>query len=166
MHDVVYMDEQACLAAVTKWLQEHPNGEVAVWFQEDLEKIRQALGSTGEGRCVLAGRLSFANTPGREKLFVGHYPLRSVETALYNEQDIKEALVYLHLDMPILAWFGSGRIKELMINMGMEKNESIEHPMIARAISNALEKISEKMPSDMPARSEAEWMRLYAPSKT
>lgn len=163
VHDVVFMNEQACMAAVTKWLQEHQNGEVAVWFREDLEKLRHLLGDIGEGRTVLAGRLSFSHTAGRDKLFIGHYPLRSVESALYNEQDIKEALVYSHLDMPILAWFGAGRIKELMIKIGIKQEEAIEHPMITKAISNALNKISKKMASDMPASSEAEWMQLYAP---
>ena len=49
--------------------------------------------------------------------------------------------------------------------MGMQPGESLEHPMITKAISNALDKISEKIVADMPARSEAEWMQLYAPAK-
>ena len=164
VRDIVYLDEQACTAAAAKWLLEHPAGRIAVWFQQDLDRLRRPPAGIAEDRSLLAGRLSFSHEAGREILFLGHYPLRSVETALYEEQGISEALVYTHLDMPILVNFGSGRIKDMMLKMGMGQGEALEHPMITKAIQNALDKIAEKIVTDMPARSEAEWMQLYAPA--
>ena len=45
----------------------------------------------------------------------------------------------------------------LMEEMGLSKNEAIEHPMISTAIKNAQEKISKEIIVDYPALSQAEW---------
>jgi len=160
VRDVMYMDEQACAAAVQEWLQVHPAGRVGIWFQQDLEHFRSLLPADVAGRLALAQRLSFTHLAAGDILFVGHYPLRSVETGLYEELGLAEPLVYGHLDMPFMRLFGSERIKDIMVKMGMQPREAVEHSMISAAIKNALDKISSKVPTDIPARSEEEWLRF------
>ncbi len=160
VRDVMYLDEQACVAAVHEWLQAHPAGKAALWFQQDLEHFRGLLSPEAGERVVLAQRLPFARLAPGDVLFIGHYPLRSTETSLYDELGLQEPLVYGHLDMPFMRLFGSERIKDMMVKMGMQPNEAIEHNMISTAIKNALDKITAKVPTDMPARSEEEWLRF------
>ncbi len=65
----------------------------------------------------------------------------------------------MHLDMPLLGYFGSDRIKEIMQKMGMSEDESLNHPMITKALSNAQDKIAEQCITDMASRSEGGWMK-------
>jgi hypothetical protein len=159
--DVVFLGENGCGKAIGQWLQENADGIVAVWFQQELDKLRSALGNISAERFVLAERISY-NMP-HPVLFAGHYPLRKVEQELADKLGLKEITVYTHLDMPLLQCFGSEKIKEMMVKMGMAEDEPLSHAMITSAIGNAQDKIAAACITDMHATSEAEWMRMNMP---
>ena len=50
---------------------------------------------------------------------------------------------YLSLEDDLLRLFGSERIQGLMEKLGMEEGESIEHPLLTRAIASAQKKVEE-----------------------
>jgi hypothetical protein len=163
--DTIFLNEQGCRSAIAQWLQQNTTGVVVVWFQHDLEQLRTSLGNLAEDRFILADRLAFSHGSERSILFVGHYPVRATEYELFENQGLKEATVYSHLDMPLLKTFGSERIKELMIKMGMKEDEPLSHAMITSAIGNAQDKIAKSVITDMRAPSEEEWMRMNVPQK-
>ena len=161
--DIVYLDEPAHVAAVCGWLQQHPEGRAAMWFHNDLEKLKEAIPADLVHQCVLADRLAFGHPGENNVLFAAHYPLRNTELDLCRELGLKEMLVYTHLDSPFLKSFGGGHLKELMIKMGMNGQESLTHPMISKAFKNAQEKLAKHVFADTGARSEEEWLKLNIP---
>ena len=156
--DVVFLNEQGCTNAIARWLLQNPKGVVAVWFQKDLNMLRQTLNNFAGDRFVLSNRLSDYQSDIRPILFSGHYPLRTGEFDLCANVGIKEMLVYTHLDASLFKAFGSDRIKELMEKMGMKEDEPLSHPMITSAIANAQEKIAKQCITDLQAWSEEDWM--------
>jgi preprotein translocase subunit SecA len=50
---------------------------------------------------------------------------------------------YLSLEDDLLRLFGSDRIQGLMEKLGMEEGESIEHPLLTKAIASAQKKVEE-----------------------
>jgi hypothetical protein len=156
--DVIFLNAAGFAHGVSQLMQENPDGMVAVWFQHDLDQLRSAIPEIAAERFLLAGRLGFRHDNG-PVLFAGHYPLRTVEQSTCNEAGVKEMLVFSHLDMPLLKMFGSEKIKEMMIKIGVKEDEPLNHPMITMAISKAQDKIALQNITDMHANSEDEWMK-------
>ncbi|MBE9515726.1 MAG: preprotein translocase subunit SecA [Proteobacteria bacterium] len=48
---------------------------------------------------------------------------------------------YLSLEDSLMRIFGSERVSNLMLKLGMQEGESIEHPLVSRAIENAQRKV-------------------------
>jgi hypothetical protein len=157
--DTVFLNVTGCMKAIGKMLAGKEQKIVAVWFQEELDVIRRELSVFPEDRFVLAERLAAPNIASREIVFFGHYPIRSSETELCERLGIDEMRVYIHLDAPLLKSFGSDRIKEMMVKMGMNEDEPLNHTMITKAISNAQDMIAKHCITDMASRSEDEWMK-------
>jgi preprotein translocase subunit SecA len=57
-----------------------------------------------------------------------------------------------------LKYFGGEKLITMMQNMGMKKDEAIEHTLITQSIANAQEKIEAKVSIEQSTRSQAEWM--------
>ncbi len=163
--DIVFMGESGCNNAIAKWLQDNNQGIVVAWFQHELEQLRTKLGSFSENRFVLADRLVFSLGAPKPILFAGHYPIHSPEMDLCEKTGLDKMLVYTHLDAPLFKIFGSDRIKELMIKMGMNEDEPVNHSMITSAIIKAQEKIAKEYLTDMHSSSEEEWFRLNITGK-
>ncbi|MBA3662674.1 MAG: hypothetical protein H0W61_00500 [Bacteroidetes bacterium] len=98
---------------------------------------------------------------------IDHFPLYSVFEAfaasLYEANPSQTLIVYGGLDEPIFNVFGGNRIKDLMVKMGMQETEMIEHSMISKAIENAQEKIEKKVVLETSAQSSAEWFKQNLP---
>ena len=97
-------------------------------------------------------------------IFCEHFPLHTTEMKTYetvsNLFKKPQIMVYQSLDQKLFEIFGSERIVSLMKSMGMQENESIEHSMISKAITNAQKKIEKKLRVEQKAKSEEEWFRL------
>ena len=157
--DVIFINEHGYLKALTVWLTQNTAGIICIWFQHDLELLRKAIPEEPETRFILAERLSHIHS-GENKplLFAGHYPIREPEINLCNELDLKEMVVYAHLDMALFKLFGAEQIQELMKKMGHQEDEPLSHAMITKSISRAQAKIAESSPIDIRCLSESEWM--------
>ncbi len=75
-----------------------------------------------------------------------------------------EIIVFCALDNPFFELFGGDRIRSLMGKLGLKENESIEHPMVSKAIVNAQKKMDKKAVNEKPAHSIREWMNLNTKS--
>ena len=159
--DIIYINENGFHAAIAKWMEQNPNGIVAVWFQMDLESLRRALHNIPENKFTLADRLAFVHLDeGKPIMFAGHHPLHSNEQSICDELGLKQMLVISHLGMPLFSYFGGQNIQELMSKMGLKEDEPVTNSMITKAIARAQEKIASKVIADMHANSEEEWMRM------
>ena len=57
--------------------------------------------------------------------------------------DPGESRFYIALEDDLIRLFGGDRISGIMDKLGMEKGESIEHPLLSKAIENAQKKVEE-----------------------
>jgi len=73
-----------------------------------------------------------------------------------NLQTVK---VLSSLDEPVFQQFGADKIIQVMQQLGMKEEESIEHKMVTNAIRNMQEKMEKKIQLDQSARSQAEWLQ-------
>lgn len=99
------------------------------------------------------------------KLFVSiiaveRHPLNSEteKLKLLSKNFSQFSLTYHYsIDEPVFKLFGGERINNLLLMLGLKEEEAIEHPMVARAIENAIEKLNSKIKSNLDANSLQEW---------
>ena len=66
----------------------------------------------------------------------------------------------LSLDQPLFKFFGADHIISLMGTLGMKEEEYIEHAMVSKAISRALEKVNKALVTEIKTYSEQEWFAI------
>jgi preprotein translocase subunit SecA len=69
-------------------------------------------------------------------------------------------IFYTSTDGPLMKAFGGEKIHNMMITLGLSENEKIEHPIVAKSIARAQEKIKAKVQFEKPAQSKQKWMGL------
>jgi iron only hydrogenase large subunit-like protein len=158
--DKVWMSTAAMQVGLGKWLQEQPNGIIAIWFQHDKETLQGMLTDAVASRIFLTDQLTPDQVASRMILFAGHYPLHSVEVALGEKLGMKKMLVHSSLASPLFKHFGGDKIIDTARSMGMKEDEAIEHFLVSSAITKTQGKIADKVINEMFANSEEEWMRL------
>ena len=138
----------------------------------ELETIATEHSGAGSVRAVLARQLS-AEGAARfplgadttlELIVAERHPLRSVDAEL---NEFAEALPcrcriahHLSLDDPLLRFFGSESIRQLLGRLGATEDEPITHQLITRSIENAQEKIEAKVTNPVDANSAAGWLEV------
>lgn len=81
-------------------------------------------------------------SPDTEVICAEVFPTKSATIALLDAQkDASEITFYSSMDSPFFELFGSSRIKEIMVRMGVKQNEKIQHQMIDKSIERAQEKL-------------------------
>jgi preprotein translocase subunit SecA len=108
---------------------------------------------------------SIGNSLSSEKkvalLFMGHYPYAVKENKLvedlYSRFPNSKISFCLSLEDPLFESLGANKLKPLMESLSMKDDECLEHPMIDKAIANALEKINKSLDIEHNASSEKEW---------
>ena len=90
-----------------------------------------------------------------------HYPVKYINDKLYKSaiQNFRTSkpFVYISLDSPLLSVFGADKIKQLMIQLGTNESESIQHKLISQSIERALEKVDKSVKYETKTESEIEW---------
>ena len=61
------------------------------------------------------------------------------------------------LDEPLLVLFGGGRIAEVMDQLGLPRDEPVEHTLVTRSLANAREKLAKSVRNPREATSMAAW---------
>jgi hypothetical protein len=91
----------------------------------------------------------------------GHYPIDSHENSviekLCDTSSANSVLFCLSLEDQLLKYFGSENIISLLEKLGLDENESLDHPMIQKAIERAREKISTSVLSEIRTQNESDW---------
>jgi hypothetical protein len=129
------------------------------WFDDTITELENYFSATGTKSSILKARTT--NKFQIESLpvvFIEHYPMKSKEQELLEQLGLKEAVFLTALDEPFLKYFGGEKLIKMMENLGMKKDEAIEHKLITQSIANAQEKIEAKVSIEQSARSQAEWM--------
>jgi hypothetical protein len=104
----------------------------------------------------------FSGKSSIQLLFIGHYPIPSKENKLLERlTNLKsiEVTFYSSLDEPSFEIFGAAQIISVMEKLGIKDEESIEHPMVSKAMEGARKKIESKVKFDPEATSEKEWFQ-------
>jgi len=91
----------------------------------------------------------------------GHYPLVDNENKIIGKigggESRNPVLFCLSLEDPLMKSFGSDNIIPLLEKLGLDENESLDHPMIQKAIERARKKISSGVTSEIRTQNESEW---------
>jgi hypothetical protein len=102
-----------------------------------------------------------AKTSSLHFLFTGHYPLPAPESNVLNTLSGLGSGIsisfWISLEDPLLKTFGGDRLLTMMETLGVKDDECIEHSLVSKSISNAREKIAEKVKIEISANSEEEW---------
>jgi hypothetical protein len=157
--DKVWLGEKSRFNAILEATRNDSQLLVICWFYDTLEKLQEhfSANSTPADNLLSAREINSLHIGDRKILFAEHYPLREKEVAVFEELKLKEVTIHSSLDEPLFTSFGGERIAELVKKLGMNENESIEHPMISNSIRNAQEKIARKVSFEQTARSQQDW---------
>ena len=85
--------------------------------------------------------------------------MQQKESEFFQKIKLQEVEIWSALDEPLFKHFGSEKIIQMMKQLGMKENESIENAMISKAISSVQEKISKKMIIDQMGQSQNDWLQ-------
>ncbi|QEC66011.1 hypothetical protein FRZ67_01335 [Panacibacter ginsenosidivorans] len=130
------------------------------WFEETLQQLQSFFGQHAiNAEVIMYRQASKVYIHERKIIFAEHYPLSLKEQQLFLSLGLQEAIVYSALDEPLFKYFGGENITVLLTNLGMQENESLEHPMIGRALKNAQKKIAKEIIAEQAARSQQDWFR-------
>lgn len=147
MIDLVWINAQAKLNAMTKLAKQAPQTIFIAWFDETIEILSEQFSKQGlsTSNIYLAQRLMQKQIENYPVAFVEHYPLLKKEEEVYQKLGLKNVRVHTALDEPFMKTFGSERIIDLMKKLGMKEDEPVQHQMVSASIKNAQEKLSKKI---------------------
>jgi len=158
--DIVWMSEEAKFDALAKAYVADPSILFIAWFPATVKAFRAFISKAGiDEQKVMEARFVHSNqVSGQQVLFIEHYPLHEKELALVQSLQLQKAIVYSSLDEPLFKQMGSDKVIPMMKMMGMKANEAIEHPLVAKSVVSAQEKIAAKVTVEMAAESQGEWV--------
>jgi hypothetical protein len=157
--DKVWLDEKTRFTAILEACRSDGQLLVICWFDDTLRKLQShfSANTTPTDNLITSREIKTLHIGDRKIVFAEHYPLREKEESIFEGLKLKEVTIYSSLDEPLFTSFGGERIAELVKKLGMNENESIEHPMISNAIRRAQEKIAKKIPFEQTAHSQQDW---------
>lgn len=98
-----------------------------------------------------------------------HYPLPAKDDLILSLAAMVtnpiRFIAWSSLDEPLMKVFGGDRITGMMKQLGMNENEIISHPFVAKAIRSAQEKIAKIVKVDSECRSSEEWFSMNIQSQ-
>lgn len=158
--DFVTISKNAKWHNLLNYWKTNPQVTFVCWFEETYDNITDWFNQHGGdiSAIVLARELASYHSHGKTVLFTEHHPSKRKEEELYEKLSLKAVTVWSALEEPIFIAFGGDRIIDLMKKMGMDENDSIQHPMISNAIANAQSKIEKNLITELSARSQKDWV--------
>lgn len=103
-------------------------------------------------------------------IVAGHHPKLETDNLVqtFARAMKRKAVItfYQSFEDELLKIFGGERLSQLVATLGLAKGEAITHQMVTSSIRNAQEKLQERIVSDLPAASEAEWFRANISHQT
>ena len=132
------------------------------WFDETLRNAESFFAKeiTEPAPLLSAREATIAYLKGKNIIFAEHYPLQQKEKELYQKLNLEKVNVWSALDEPLFQIFGSEKIIQLMKQLGMKENESVQHTMLSKSIQNAQDKIEKKVQVEHTAHSQKDWFEI------
>ena len=164
--DLVWNNNIAKQQGCSQLLKQYPDAIIAGWFSDTINRFRQSLITEYPGIVVRDIRhLASPHVENKLVILLEHYPLYRKEEQLW--QNWKAAMVYVlnSLDEPLFSYFGGDNLAALLQKMGMGETESIEHPLVSKAIRNAQQKLEMGTSMEHHTGSQEEWFRRNIPVK-
>ncbi|MGB3466142.1 MAG: hypothetical protein WBA74_12770 [Cyclobacteriaceae bacterium] len=128
------------------------------FFEQTGNETEQLLQAAGVAYSRPAERENLS--PGLNLLYVGDlsekhenaesvyameiHPVYSINQSLaerFKDTGLEEITCYVGMDEPLMQIFGSERIIEVLQKLGLEENETLNHPMIDKSIERAQNKL-------------------------
>jgi len=136
------------------------------WFDETLRQAQEFISPEVTANIYFSTAREARSHVLENKpvIFAEHFPFKKREQELFQNLNLQEVKILSALDEPLFKRFGADKIIELMRKTGMNESESLEHPMISNAISNAQEKIEKKLITEQSAHSQADWIEKNLPA--
>jgi len=159
IQDMIWIGHSAKLNGCKNLITSFPDAVVVAWFSDTVDAFNRFLNEqNGLGVEVHQARsILTVQVENKKLILLEHYPMRSKEVELIVKLNPKMVFVLSSLDEPLFQQFGSDRIIQLMQSLGIKDDEMIQHPMIAKAIENAQEKLEKKVTFENSANSSKEW---------
>jgi len=185
--DKVWKTRQACLKGMItesmKIISQSGNPVIISWFDDRQQslldflthhavpyKLMNAYFELNENNTIYilnAGLVSTSlhvdSLKAKQKTIVadGHYPLVDYENKIIEKlcsTDLKIPILYcMSLEDPLLRAFGPDNIISLLEKLGLDDDETLDHPMVQKAIERTREKISTAVSSEIRTNNESEW---------
>ncbi|MBK9327754.1 MAG: hypothetical protein IPM95_00275 [Sphingobacteriales bacterium] len=171
--DIVWKNDSAKQNGILKHISTAERFILYYYFQDTKETFTEILRNSSISFADQVGApeklvLLQAKHPGnphsindRNVFFLEHHPSFSAEKPILDDlfmAGVKKVLFFNSLKEPIFQFFGSERIVLLLEKMGLEEEESIEHPMISQSIRNAQQKMDEKVIFPSSTRNAKDWI--------
>jgi hypothetical protein len=171
--DRVWIDDAARLDALVQAARGGPVVVVA-FFEDTRRRIASRLDADGiafaSGRAatdrpaiVAADRIGSAYVGATATVHVAeHHPFAETDRALLDALVAAGVRPVFHtaLDEPLIRRFGGDRIAAMMGQLGMERSEPVEHPLVRKSLADMREKVAAKVKFPRDAPSMDEWVRL------
>jgi len=160
VNDVIWMTETAKWNGIIQEWKKDNHLSLICWFDSTLQHAESLFSreTTSPVSIFLASQVHPTLVTGSKILFAEHYPLYEKEINLFRKLSIQEVTVHSAMDEPLFLRFGGEKIIQLMKQMGMKEDQSVQHKMISGAISKAQDKIARKVISESLSHSPAEWL--------
>jgi len=165
--DIIWMNSEAKWKGVADLWKKDETTIFVFWFDQSLREAQEVLSRqiTGNINLITAREIRFQHVENKPVVFTEHYPLKKREEELFQNLRLEEVKILSSLDEPLFKRFGSDKIIQLMKQMGMGEEQSIEHNLITKAIHNAQEKMESKVSFEQSAYSQNDWLEKNLPPK-
>lgn len=140
--DLVWIDKESKMKGCLEMIGQTPSIQLVAWSRHTKEAFQEFL-SRESGREVRIEFACYLNPTTETLYFLEHHLIYSKEKALLEHIGPANAVFLNSLEDPLLQVFNGPGISNLMQQMGMEAGETIEHPLISKAIVNAQKKMDD-----------------------
>ncbi|MEO5562997.1 MAG: hypothetical protein ABIR18_06165, partial [Chitinophagaceae bacterium] len=158
--DTIWMTRAAKWNGIIQSWKKDPSIIILCWFDGTLQELQSIFSkeTTADVSLLIASHVHTSQLAGKKVIAAEHYPLRKKEQELYQKLDLPEVIIHSALDEPLFDRFGGSKIVQMMKQLGMKEQDSVQHKMITQSIVNAQEKIEKKLGTEHLANSQEEWM--------
>ena len=157
--DKIFVNTVAKQAACIQLAKADETVVFIAWFDDTTHAFRNlfSLNNIPEGRILQAKALHTGKIDKHIPVFLEHFPLAADEQELVKNWPLEKVGVFSALDEPLFQRFGGDKIKELLLKLGLQEDEAIEHPLISKAIINGQSNLAKKVNFPATASSQQAW---------
>jgi hypothetical protein len=164
--DLIWIHAAAKQKGFIGLITKYPDAVIAGWFNDSISVFQRVLHSEHrENEVRNIRQLVSPQVENKQVLLLEHYPLYSKEEQIWEHWKPAGISILNSLDEPLFNYFGGENIAVLMEKMGLKENETIEHPMVSKALRNAQQKLEKQVLNEHSADSQEEWFRRNFPAK-